>query len=322
LASRRRLSALGLAFALVASPVSADEPSAEDLKARGNRAMMDLDYSEALASYRASLEKNPTDVALHYNIGRAHQARGDYPSALDSLLEFERTASPETRAKVPSLAALIADIRSHVGEIAFRCTPEAADAGVVVVTDGGGPELARASGCAKSLTKLRLSLPTKRASVEVRLQSERVSSAPARRVVEGGTPTTDVIFAVTPKRSGGLVRVLAQPASAVVSVDGAPQGNSPVEIVLDPGSHAIDVSADGWEASHMPIVVETGSTKELNVMLEKTPPITKRWWFWAGAGAATAGIITLVVILVAQPERSASKGTIEPGVIRAPLVTF
>jgi hypothetical protein len=38
----------------------------DDPKARGNQAMMDLNYEEALASYRAALAKNPSDVALHY----------------------------------------------------------------------------------------------------------------------------------------------------------------------------------------------------------------------------------------------------------------
>ena len=79
-------SALALALATLASSALAGDPSAEELKSRGNQAMMELNYAEALSAYRVALAKNPSDVALHYNIGRAHQARGDYPAALDALL--------------------------------------------------------------------------------------------------------------------------------------------------------------------------------------------------------------------------------------------
>ena len=108
--------------------------SADELKTRGNQAMMELNYAEALSAYRAALVKNPNDVALHYNIGRAHQARGDYPAALDALLEFERRAPAETKAKVPSLAQLIADVRGRVGELTVHCSSEVSRGTIVVDT--------------------------------------------------------------------------------------------------------------------------------------------------------------------------------------------
>jgi hypothetical protein len=79
------------------------------------------------------------------------------------------------------------------------------------------------------------------------------------------------------------------------------------------------VSAAEYESAHVPFVMEAQGKKELNLTLEKTPPITKRWWFWAGAAGVAAGLATVVVILIVQPERSSSTGTIEPGTVRAPL---
>ena len=84
----------------------------------------------------------------------------------------------------------------------------------------------------------------------------------------------------------------------------------------------VDVNADSYESAHVPFVLEAGGKKELNLTLEKTPPITKRWWFWAGTGVVAAGVIAAAAILIIQPERESSKGTIDPGVIRAPLGTF
>ncbi|MBX3211430.1 MAG: PEGA domain-containing protein [Labilithrix sp.] len=316
--SLRRLvaaSVVAAALATLSSPALAQPPSAEDLKARGNQAMMDLNYAEALAAYEASLAANPRDVALHYNIGRAHQARGDYPAALDALLEFERAAPAETKAKVPSLAQLIADVKSRVGELAVRCDVEVT-AGVVVVG------AARVDGCTLAPKRVRVSLASKSASVEVRLESQAFQAPSVKVSVEGGGPPVDVLLVVSATATTGILRVTATPAAAIVSVDGSPRGNSPVELALAAGSHVVDVHADAYESVRVPFVLEAGGKKELSLTLEKTPPLTKRWWFWAGTGVVAAGLITAAAILIVQPEREASRGTIEPGVIRAPLTTF
>ena len=323
LASGRRLirrlravtSALALALATLSSSAFAGDPSAEELKSRGNQAMMELNYAEALSAYRSALAKNPSDVALHYNIGRAHQARGDYAAALDALLEFEQKAPAETKAKVPSLGQLIADVKSRVGELTVHCSTDVTSGTVLVDTT-------RLEGCSVAPKKVRISLASKSAVVEMRLESSAFEAPSLKVNVEGGGPPVDVALAVSPRTTAGILRVQATPAIAVISVDGSPKGNSPVELSLPPGSHVVDVHADGHESTRVPFVMEAGGKKELSLTLEKTPPITKRWWFWAGAGAAVAGIATAAVILIVQPEQESSKGTIDPGVIRAPLATF
>ena len=60
----------------------------------------------------------------------------------------------------------------------------------------------------------------------------------------------------------------------------------------------------------------------MTLTLEKKPPITKKWWFWAGVGTAVVGIAVVTTILIVQPERDASRGSIEPGTVSAPLVSF
>jgi hypothetical protein len=313
--SRRWVSAAAVVV-MTAWASSAFAQTTDELKTKGNQAMMELNYAEALANYRAALENNPSDVALHYNIGRAHQARGDYPAALDALTEFAQKAPAETKAKVPSLAQLIADVKGRVGELTVHCSVDVRKGTVFV------GELARMEGCGVERKRVRVSLPARTAAIEVRLESEGFLSPSVKVTVEGGAPPVDVALAVSPRSNTGLVRVVAVPATAVVSIDGIPKGNPPVEMVLSSGSHVVDVTADAHEGAHVPFVLEAAGKKELNLTLEKTPPITKRWWFWASAAGVAAGIATVAVILIVQPERDSSKGTIDPGVIRAPLVTF
>ncbi|HVH46039.1 MAG TPA: PEGA domain-containing protein [Labilithrix sp.] len=313
----RSFARAAVATAVIAWPAAAlaQEPSAEELKARGNQAMTELNYAEAVTAYRAALAKAPNDVALHYNLGRAHQARGDYPAALDELREFEQKAPPEMRAKVPSLAQLVADVRSRVGELTVHCNVDVPK-GVLFV------DATKVEGCSVSPKKVRVSLASRRASLEVRFESESFDAPSMKVDVEGGGPPVDVALALSPKSTVGMLRVHAVPAFAVVSVDGTPKGNSPVELALPAGSHVVDVKADAYESVHVPFVLEAGGKKDLDLTLEKTPSITKRWWFWAGTGVVAAGVITAAVILIVQPERESSKGSIDPGVIRAPLGTF
>ena len=310
---KQLLLATTLGLFLLAAPALAQ--TADELKTRGNQSMLDLNYADALASYQAALAKSPGDVALYYNIGRAEQALGNYPAALDALTTFDTQAPAQTKAKVPSLAQLIADVRARVGELSIHCS--SAVQGTVVVGD-----LARLDGCDVAPRSVRVGLSAKSVEIAVRLESKTYRAEPMKVILTGGGPPADVLLAVTPFATTGFLRITALPANAIIALDGAAKGNSPLELETSPGSHIVDVTADSYEKRHLPVVVELGQRRDLSVTLEKTPAITKRWWFWTGAGIVAAGIATTVIILAVQSEKSASKGTIDPGTVRAPLVTF
>lgn len=299
-----------------AKSAAADDPSVEELKRRGNQAMLDLNYVDALAAYRAALAKSPYDVVLYYNIGRAQQARGDYPAALDALQEFEKTAPPETKSKVPALGQLIADVKSHVGELRVRCTTAIDKAAILV----DGTKIAE--GCPAEPKTIRITVEKKNAKVEVKVESEAYQAPAVVVPIEGGGPPVNVTVSVQPKATSGIVRVVTVPNAAFVKVDGEERGNAPLEVSLRSGSHVLDVDAEGHEPSHLPFVLEAGSRRELNVTLEKTTPVTKKWWFWTGVGVVSAAVVTTAVILIVQPERDATPGSIPPNIVHAPLTTF
>ncbi len=302
-------------IALVAVPALADE-SAEDLKARGNQAMVRLDYSAAVEAYRGALTKNPNDAVLFYNLGRALQARDDFPAALDAFREFDRKASPETKSKVPGLATLIEEIRGRVAELSVRCSVDVPKALIVV------PLAAKVEGCGPTPKRIRTSVRPDTKNLEVRLESDEYQAASITVAVRGGGPVVDIELEPRLKATSGVLRVRTTPASASVSLDGKLKGNAPVEVLVPEGSHGVDVDADGYERAHVPFVIKAGDRKDLDVTLEKTTPLTKRWWFWTAAGVLVAGAVTAGAILIIQPERDAREGSIPPGIIQAPLVGF
>ncbi|MDB5214100.1 MAG: uncharacterized protein JWO86_2027 [Myxococcaceae bacterium] len=312
-------SMLALAIVLVTSAAFADDaPSArvEDLKKRGNQAMLDLNYGEALDAYTAAIAIAPEDATLYYNLGRAHQAREDYPAALDALDQFARKATPEVKARVPKLEQLIGDVRSRVGTLSVQCSAEVSDATVSI---GDKTTL---QGCSTAPKVVRVSVPSRTAVLEVRLSAERFQSQSARVAVEGGGPVVGVLLSVLAKASSGTLLVRATPLDARISVDGIERGNPPLEVPLPAGAHTLDVRADRHDPSHVPVVVEAGRTKDVSIDLQRSAPITTKWWFWTGLGVLAVGVGVTVWYLVAQPEKDASSGTIAPGQVSAPLVSF
>ncbi|MBS2018350.1 MAG: PEGA domain-containing protein [Deltaproteobacteria bacterium] len=298
---------------LFASPARADEPAGgvEDLKKRGNQAMMELNYAQALEAYRAALALAPDDAVLHYNLGRALQAREEYPAALDALETFAKKASPELRARVPKLDELIQDVRGRIATIELTCSADAPSATVRV---GSRTTL---TGCSPSKQIVRVAVPERRASLEVGFSDPRLQAQTARAEVVGGGPSVAVTLAVLPKASSGRLVVKATPVSAKVAVDGVFRGTPPVEIPLGPGAHTVDIEADRHDAARVPVLIDVGATRELDIRLQQSAPLTSKWWFWTGLSVLAVGTGVLVWYLVEQPEGSATPGSIDPGLVPA-----
>jgi hypothetical protein len=267
--------------------------------------MESLRYADALTAY-AQAYALTHDPALLYNQGRAEQALGQFPAALASFERFALDAPPDLRARVPLLDELVADVRKHVAHLAIRCDTQGARVlvrdRVVGTTPLAGP----------------LDLNAGYAAIEVDAEGYQ----PFRRDVdlEGATQTV-VDVALVPKKLTAFLRVESQAAAAVVSVDGQPIGNAPVEVVVAPGTHRVAVHRGGFQDATTSVVLALGEHKDVALDLERNPPITKRWWFWTGVGVVvTAGVITAAALLI---ERSPSHGDgFTPNQVSAPLTRF
>ncbi len=293
----------GAAPAASASASSA-APTAADLKAQGDKAFDAFLYSDALRHYEAAYEISP-DPALLFNRGRALQALGRYPEALTMFERFDTDAPPALRAKVPGLPKLIAEVRARVAVLRVRCNVPDAQ---VIVSD-------RVLGEAGSLGDVRLNA----GAVTVRVQRE--GYFPVKRDVQlvgGDTATVEV--SLLSKATSGVLAVAVQPSAARVSIDGKPVGNAPIELVLPAGTHDIDVTSPGYEPLRSKAVVKPDARADVRLTMRAIPPITARWWFWAGVGAV---VVTGVAIgLALTTDREAPSGDFSPPRVSAPLVSF
>lgn len=292
----------GSGTALADGPTAAAGASAaSDAKRRGDDALVSGRPAEALAAYKEAYAARP-DPALVYNMGRAYQALGDYPTALDQLEKFEETAPPDVRARVPGLATLLAEIRKKVAIVV-----------VSVDVDGATVRLD-----AQVLGKSPLRGPVKVNAGVVTLIVEKDGYFPYERVLPlsgGSIATSDVKLAS--KQTNAIVTVRSTLAGAQVALDGKAAGTVPTDVVVAPGSHEVELSLKGYRPSRSSVAVAAGERKTIDLALEAEAPITKKWWFWTGVGLVVVGATITVIALTT--ERSPDSGNVAPGRINAGL---
>jgi hypothetical protein len=287
------------------SPPPAEDPAAraQALRDQGNQAMLDMRYVDALSLYDQAEQLNPADVGILYSVARAHQLLGEYPEALTSLEEFERRASPEMKAKVGRLEQLFVELKSRVATLDLHCNQPGARVLLRDKVIGTTP-----------LKSLRL--PAGGATLQLELEG----FFPEKRDVvlpAGGTLSLDL--ALHARSRSALLLVGTQPSGARVLVDGRNIGTSSprAELVLASGSHHVTAQREGYDEASVPVVLTPGSTRELTVSLERTVPLTSRWWFWTGAALLVAGGAAASYALLS--ERPADHGSLPPGQVSAPL---
>jgi hypothetical protein len=282
------------------APEEGESPSR--LRDLGNEAMLAMRYSDALELYRRASLLAPEQAGLHYSMARAYQFLGEYPKALAELEVFARTASREEMAKVAGIDAVFADVRPRVSTLDLRCNV------------GGARVLLRDKVIGTTpLTGVRV--PAGAATLEIELDgffTER------RDVVFPGAGRLAIEVELHRKSTSALLSILTEPLGAQIFVDRRLRGSSNprVEIALEAGPHEIVARREGYDEAHVPVVLAPGATRELPIPLDKTVPITAKWWFWTGVGAVVAGGVVTAIALTT--ERAPGHGTLSPSQIGVP----
>jgi hypothetical protein len=281
-----------------------DAQLAQEIKRRGDEAITGGRPAEALAAYNEAyaITKDP---ALLYNRGRAYMALTEFPQALEQIEAFDKGAPAELKAKVPGLERLLLELRQKVTNVEITCDVPGATvrlrdrtlgttpiAGLVKVNSG--PAVIEITKDGYFPYKKELSLPN------------------------GGLVPLDVRL-VSQQTSGFLV-VKSAITGSTVSVDGAPKGTVPSEVVVTAGTHQVSVAHEGYRTATSSVVVAAGERKELDLSLEAEKGILSKWWFWTGIGVVAAGGVGTYFALTT--EKSAEKGTIAPGIISAGSFPF
>lgn len=290
----------------MAAPTAKDRSRAEALKRLGDTEMESLRYAEALSHYEEAFSLS-ADPALLYNRARVLQALERFVEALEQLDRFAREAPPEIKARVPKLKELREELNSRIASLAITCN--VAGARIIV----------RDKVVATTPTAAPIRLNAGKATLEVAADGYQPYTSEIE-LPRAGTSTVDVTL--VPRDTRGQLFVASTPDGAIISIDGRPFGHAPAEAQLAPGNHVIVVSHSGFVDREVSAVVVEGQRKELQIKLEKAPPITSRWWFWTGIGVVVTGVAITTVAIASTTDKSAGRGDIAPGQVAGPLVTF
>jgi tetratricopeptide (TPR) repeat protein len=244
-------------------------------------ALMDQDrYVDALALYQRAYDLT-SDPALLYNQGRALEAMGEYPDALDKLEKFEHDAPAGLRAKVPGLRDLITDLKSRI-------------ATVVVTTNVPGARVTLRDKNAGTIQK-ELKLRTRAGSASLEVSAEGyVTFKKDLDLAAGSTAKVDAQLSL--RKTDAIILVRSQP-SADILLDGKALGRSPLEYRATAGSHMLVAQATGYETEKVPMTLALGDKRELDIELHKPPSVFARWWFWTAVGVVAAGAAATVIAL-------------------------
>jgi tetratricopeptide (TPR) repeat protein len=287
-----------------APKAKADAERATELKGQADAAMLDLRYDEALSLYQQAYALN-ANPALLYNQGRAHQARGSFPLALAMLERFEREAPADLKARVPKLAELIAEVRAKVSHLTVKGNVAGAQLFVRNLPVGVLP--------------LSAPLSLNAGPATIRLSAKGYRPLEKKVVLPGGDRLS-LELALLPLRSTGRLSVRSPVAGATVFIDGKVVGTVPAEAELKPGKHKVTLHHDDYEDASTHVVLDAGSNKSISVELEELPAFYEKWWFWTSVGVVAAG--AAVVVGFRMTEAPVEEGSIAPGQVSAPLLTF
>ncbi len=279
----------------------ADAARAAETKKRGDAAMDTGNPTDAYAAYVEAygITKEP---ALLYNKGRALQALGDFPRAIQELEAFDKAAPAELKQRVPGLQRMIAELRARVTTIAITCDTMRAQITLrdrhiatcpvtepLVVVSGHAKLAVTADGYFPYSKEVDLP-PGGRSSFDVRLQS---------------------------RATVGVLVVKSPVAGADVSIDGTGSGTVPTESFVGPGEHAVEVRRDGYQTAKTRAVIAAGERRELDIPLQTEGGLLSKWWFWTSVGVVVAGGVALIVAL--NVEKDPAPGTVPPGIVTGGL---
>jgi hypothetical protein len=287
--------ATALALCLAAPAVRAEPPppataaDASREKEAGDAAMDQLRFDEALAHYERAHAIAPSPVLL-YNRGRALQALGRYPEALDQLEAFARTAPADLKQKVPALDALVAEVRGRVCTLTVESSAAGARVLVGSTVMGNTP-----------LAPLRVNAG--KATIVV----EAEGYEPFRQEVTlpgGGTATVRADL-VLRDVDATLVVNTARPG-AEVWLDGHRIGMTPAEARARAGEHRLRVHHPDFVDAESTVVLSPQERKVMDVPLAARPT-PSRWWLWTTIGVVVAG--AAVAVGVGLSTRPADRAT-------------
>ncbi|KYF99141.1 hypothetical protein BE20_32600 [Sorangium cellulosum] len=291
----------------------AEAPAADERTARGRAAFLlgvqrskDAQWGEALAAFEEAAAARDAPI-VQYNIGFCERALGRYVAARRTFRRVLASADGLAPAQIDDARAFVAELDELVVRVAVTLDP----AGTPLTLDGRPLRLDTEGG-----TRVFVALPGPAGRAEAPAEKTfTVELDPGVHLFRAARPGRQDAFVQKTYRPGekatldlrlellpARVAVRAEPAQALVRVDGREAGLAPIDIERPPGKYRIEVVRDGFETYAATLDLHAGQRADLTAKLVPVrPSVLKTWWFWTGAAAVLAGGAAVTYALTRPP---------------------
>jgi hypothetical protein len=129
-----------------------------------------------------------------------------------------------------------------------------------------------------------------------------LSAGPAERMSRA--------IALAPLSTTGAISITAAPITATIRIDGRLVGIGSYSDALEPGSHIVEVTADGFEATRRPVVVARGDNIVIHAALSRQRNfLTSPAFLGTAGGVVVVGVVAAVLAVVLTPPSYARGST-------------
>lgn len=275
----------------------ASDPVREEARGHFTRGVQYIEaarWADAIAELERARELRVTPPVL-YNLGLAYRAVGRNREAMAAFRAFSRIgatgASPELLGRVDGY---IRELASGLGWLEFQLDPPTAR----VRIDG-------------TLVAIQGPLEVDPGRRVVQVEADGFSTETRTLEVRRGAQAS-VVIRMVPTVLSSRVTVRAEPPNALVRIDGHDVGFGFVEEIVRPGSHTIEVSAEGHRRFSRDIEAYAGQSQTVRAVLSSNRTVFESPWFWVGVGvvAAGAGVAAWFLLQDLAPPYRGTLGTV------------
>jgi hypothetical protein len=244
-------------------------------------------WGEALDYFQRSraLAERPNTV---FNLASTMMRLGRLIDARAALRDYIRLAnSTHDDASRADAERMLGTVNNAIGTLALAVTPPEAEVridGRLAPGDGAARALELDPG-AHTLTVAGRGYITSTVNVSIG-QAERQSRA----------------VTLAPVTSTGAITVQVSPATAVVRIDGRAVGVGSYSGEIAPGSHVVEVTADGYDPTRRQVLIARGDNMVVHASLSHHSSILTSPALWGTVGAVVVvGAVAAILGVVLTP---------------------
>jgi hypothetical protein len=259
-------------------------------------------WSDALASFEEAAAARDAPL-VQFNIAYCQRALGRYVAARETARKVVKSHDGLSQQQLDDAKAYLEEFERVIVQAHVTVEP-----GAAALTVDGRPLLQAGNvylaGVSPPGEGKPLATSTAQTSIDVALDPGvhvfRAARAGHQDAIlkyswrAGAKVSVELKLDVLP----ATIAIRSEPGGGIVRIDKREVGLAPIDVERPAGKYKLEVVRDTFETYSIDLDLAPGQRADLTAKLVPyKEPLTKKWWFWAGATAVVAGGVVLTYAL-------------------------